>query len=390
MADEGRPPLDVRALRRAAAARTFDEPCALERALERPGFVQADPIRAPARAQDLILRQRVVDYRAGDLERRYPSLPVVEEMLHVYGFLHRRHRALLHPRRIARRWHVEDEHPRLRRALLEHLATHGASHPRDVERALVARRVLHPERTGIVNAWGGRSSAATRMLEVLHHRGLLHVVRRERGVRVYALASSTANELTTTMTPRQRADGLVMLLVDCYAPLPRSSLVELVRMLHDRALPRVEMHDRIAALTKRGRLRTWVVDGVAYVDDGSTAIDEGTHEPRVRLLAPFDPYVWDRRRFAHCFGWDYRFEAYTRAAKRRFGYYALPLLWDDGDDVDVIGWANVARRAGSGAARLSIEAGFAKANPRGPRFRDALVAEFERLERFVEPELDSD
>jgi len=60
--------LDV--LRRYAAGRTFFPPTTLKRALGRMGFVQADRIRAPARAQDLILRHRVEGYRAGDLERR--------------------------------------------------------------------------------------------------------------------------------------------------------------------------------------------------------------------------------------------------------------------------------------------------------------------------------
>jgi len=57
-------------LRRFAVARSFFTPTSLKRALHRLGFVQADPIRAPARAQDLTLRHRVQDYRAGDLERR--------------------------------------------------------------------------------------------------------------------------------------------------------------------------------------------------------------------------------------------------------------------------------------------------------------------------------
>ena len=49
----------------------------------------------------------------------------------------------------------------------------------------------------------------------------------------------------------------------------------------------------------------------------------------MRLLAPFDPIVWDRRRFELLWGWPYRFEAYTPVAKRKLGYYALPLLWRD-------------------------------------------------------------
>lgn len=57
-------------LRRHAVARTLFKPTTLMTAIRRLGFVQADPIRAPARAQDLTLRHRVKDYRAGDLERQ--------------------------------------------------------------------------------------------------------------------------------------------------------------------------------------------------------------------------------------------------------------------------------------------------------------------------------
>ena len=66
-------------LRRFAVAHSLFAPTTLERALRRLGFVQADPIRAPARAQDLTLRHRVKDYRAGDLERRYATLGVEED-----------------------------------------------------------------------------------------------------------------------------------------------------------------------------------------------------------------------------------------------------------------------------------------------------------------------
>ena len=61
-------------LRRYAIARSLFAPTTLSRAIAKLGFVQADPIRAPARAQDLTLRHRVAGYRAGDLEARYPRL----------------------------------------------------------------------------------------------------------------------------------------------------------------------------------------------------------------------------------------------------------------------------------------------------------------------------
>ena len=77
---------------------------------------------------------------------------------------------------------------------------------------------------------------------------------------------------------------------------------------------------------------------MAWTGTGRPARQPGVAEPddTVRLLAPFDPVVWDRRRFELLWNWAYRFEAYTPVPKRRWGYYALPLLWREG----VIGWAN--------------------------------------------------
>src|SRR5215207_9368247 len=86
-------------LRRFAVARSFFSPVGLKRAIETLGFVQADPIRSPARAQDLTLRHRVKGYRAGDLERRYASLGVEEDVFVNYGFVTRNVHALMHPRR---------------------------------------------------------------------------------------------------------------------------------------------------------------------------------------------------------------------------------------------------------------------------------------------------
>jgi Uncharacterized protein conserved in bacteria len=125
-------------LRRFAVARSLFKPTTLKRALDRLGFVQADPIRAPARAQDLILRHRVKNYHAGDLERLYPRLGIEEDFFVVYGFLTRPIQALMHPRANAgvpaegsNAWPAARE--KRARLLLEFVRAHGAVHPREVD-----------------------------------------------------------------------------------------------------------------------------------------------------------------------------------------------------------------------------------------------------------------
>src|SRR5215467_2520124 len=89
---------DLHQLRATAISQSLFPPTTLKAAICRLGFVQADPIRSPARAQDLILRHRVKGYRAGDLDRKYPSLDIEEDVLYAYGFLPRGIWQLLHPR----------------------------------------------------------------------------------------------------------------------------------------------------------------------------------------------------------------------------------------------------------------------------------------------------
>jgi uncharacterized protein YcaQ len=98
---------------------------------------------------------------------------------------------------------------------------------------------------------------------------------------------------------------------------------------------------------------------------------------RVRLLAPFDPIVWDRRRFEMLWGWAYRFEAYTPVLKRKLGYYALPLLWQD----RVIGWGNLSVQNG----KLHAKFGYVSRRPKDRAFTRELDEELDRFRTFLIP-----
>ena len=329
--------------------------------------MQADPIRAPARAQDLILRQRVRGYRAGDLEAAYPSLGIEEGYLYAYGFLSRALWHHLHPRVAGSR-----KLSKLERSLLERVREHGPTHPRELEAHFGARRV--------VNAWGGTSKATTYALERLHYHGHLRIVRRDTGLRVYEAAPAREGG---AIAAEARLDELVLAVAHVLAPVAEKSLHTIAAYLR-RTIPRAPGHvAAIRALVARGALARAVVDGEGYLWPGGSeagAYDAG--ERRVRFLAPFDPVVWDRRRFEHLWGWAYRFEAYTPVAKRVRGYYAMPLLFDEG----VIGWANVSRAAGSGTGPLDVQLGFVRSRPRDRGFSRAVDAEVARMEAFLATE----
>jgi uncharacterized protein YcaQ len=319
--DAGMPPapLTLAALRRYAIARTLFKPTTLARAIARLGFVQADPIRAPARAQDLSLRHRVEGYRAGDLERRYARLGLEEDFFVNCGFLPRAHAALMHPRTPRLGW--TPERAAQAAAVLAFVRAHGAVHPREVD--------AHFAHGKVQNWFGGASNASTALLDDMHYRGLLRVARRDSGTRVYAVRTHDAAAIAE-QTPTARMDALIDLVVAKYAPLPAATLGQLVSHLRGGAPQWVP--DRAAALERaRLRLAHARVEGVDWYwpADENPASARWRPDPSVRLLTPFDPVVWDRRRFELFWQWAYRFEAYTPAPQRKLGYYALPLLWHE-------------------------------------------------------------
>src|SRR5215211_4982263 len=221
-------PITLDDLRRYAVARNFPKPTTLNRALQRMGFVQADPIRAPARAQDLILRHRVNNYRAGDLERRYTSLDVEEDFFVNYGYVTRLLQALMHPRSNSRMPADDVSSPwppgqkRKAKLLLDFVRERGIVHPREVDEQFAHGKVT--------NYWGGSSNATTRLLHAMHYAGLLRIVRREKGIRIYS-------EHKHEPVPRgaaerhARIDALVDVVVRIYAPLPGPSLSFYLRRL---------------------------------------------------------------------------------------------------------------------------------------------------------------
>jgi uncharacterized protein YcaQ len=358
-------------LRRFSVARNFFRPTTLKRALDRIGFVQADPIRAPARAQDLILRHRVTNYRAGDLDRRYQVLGVEEDFFVNYGYVTRRLQSLMHPRSnsrvpaddVGKPWPLEQR----KRAsqVLEFVNSRGTVHPREVDDYFSHGRVT--------NYWGGSSNATTHLMDAMHYLGMLRVVRREKGIRIYAPQEFLPVKMDASER-RARIDALADVVARIYGPLSSSSLSFYLRRLRY-AAPQWKAELPNALRRAKERLSHAKVEGVDWYWAGDETANGGEVDEAVRILAPFDPLVHDRWRFENLWGWVYRFEAYTPATKRKLGYYAMPILWRD----RVIGWANLAVNKGE----LEAELGYVNAAPRESAYKRELSLEMDRLKSFL-------
>ena len=174
---------------------------------------------------------------------------------------------------------------------------------------------------------------------------------------------------------RRRIDGLIDLLVRKYAPVPSATLTWLVARLR---LATPQWQGAVKAALDRARRRLRRSASKAWTGIGPQA----SRSPSARRTIacgcwrPSTRIVWDRRRVELLWGWPYRFEASTPESRRRFGYYALPVLWRDA----VVGWANVSQ----GEDGLGVELGYVAGRaPRDRRFRGALSEELAHLEAFL-------
>lgn len=348
--------------KRRIVAGSFPHFLRLSDALRTMRFVQADPIRSPARAQDLMLRQRVAGYVAGDLEEAFPNLKAEEGYLFAYGFMTPEvwRNLRLRPYRKLKK---------LEREVLDAVAELDDVHPRGLDEKF--------GRKSVGNYWGGKSQQTKKILEDLHHHGFLRVSRREKGIRVYQVAEDPNKD---TADPLERYRLLVLTTAHVFGPTTKRFLISELRSQNHLLPARTDRIAAVESLVQAGKLSEVEVAGVTYLWIRKDWLSEDIPE-RVRILAPFDPLVRDRARFEQVWNWAYRFEAYVPPAKRERGYYAMPVLWRD----NVVGWANANVENG----RLKVEFGYANKRPRPKAFRLLAQAEVEAMAIFLGLESDA-
>ena len=312
------------------------EPESVLRVMDRVGSLQFDPLEIAGRNHDLVLLSRIAGYRREWTDRWLYQDRVLYEtynkMLSIVPTAELPWYRLTWDRN-----HAEhtggtfDEHAPLVEELLGRIRDGGPLLPRDVgPRAAIE--------------WYWRPTNQVRaILEALSEAGILGISRRERNLRVYDLVERLfPAELLAQRVPeweqrrhrllsRYRAGGL----------LGAGGQSELWYGTGGNAAERASLR---AELVERGEIVPVVVEGVKgerFVVGSELPILEqagrevAAGEPPggvargVAFLAPLDPLCWDRDLLRKLFDFDYVWEVYVPAAKRRWGYYVLPILFGD-------------------------------------------------------------
>ena len=293
--------------------------------IRRMGLLQIDTIHVVARSPYFVLFSRLGDYSPAWLEDLLAEGRIFEQWAHAACFL------------------PQEDFPLIRRLILA--GTRDTYFSGWIDRNLVAVETVRQalDSNGAVRSadfksekgpggwwnWKAEKSA----LEYLFSRGEVMVVRRDNFQRVY--------DLTSRVLPDWE-DGSLPSLDEVYRELIRRSVraLGIARpswVADYYRLPKSTVKPLLSEMVHSGALLEGVVEGwsepVLTVAENLPLIEAATKGKLkascTTLLSPFDPVIWDRERARQLFGFDFMIQAYTKAEKRQYGYFPLPLLYED-------------------------------------------------------------
>lgn len=311
-------------------------PAGLYSRIERMGFVQMDTISTVERAHQHILHSRCDDYKPTMLTKLLRDRKLFEHWTHDASIIptawwpHWKRRFDRYAKREhSKAWwrqRIGDDPQAVLDHVIERITDEGPLRSADFEH----QRTEAPAPPGW---WGWKPQKAA--LEHLWRAGVLSVSKRINFHKYY--------DLTERVFPKLRdhepTDADAHLDWACTSALDRLEFAtpgELFAFF--RAITPVEARAWCTQAAKDGR----VVEVMVESANGSAPRKSfGWHDwkkrlkklpappNRLRLLSPFDPVLRDRDRALRLFNFDYRFEAFVPAPKRRYGYYVLPMLDND-------------------------------------------------------------
>lgn len=311
---------------RRALVRHHFAPCASQvEAFDRLRSIQFDPIAPVGCNHDLVLQARLPGYKIGDWEK------LAYEDRHVYdgwdkqaslvpfeGWPLRRLFYDIHPQWFADK--IFDKQSHAVEAILREIEARGPLMPKDFD--------FQDRREDWQGSWFG-PSVTKQVLRALWHSGKIMTSGRKSGQHIYDLTERVVPKHLLETPKLSQAEAQRELVLE------RHRAMGLVRpgasgeVWSYEALSYVKK-EMIASLAAAGEIVPVDVDGMkAHAMPSLLNLLDQPAEPRVVFIAPLDPFMWDRKMIAQLFGFEYIWEIYTPEAKRKWGYYVLPILFGD-------------------------------------------------------------
>src|SRR5580692_1335063 len=311
----------LRAQRLDTAAPFGDGPAATAAAVEHLGYVQIDTINVIERCHHHILWNRIPGYRRADLRQAQSvDRSVFEYWTHALSYVPAKDLRFFIPamrlhRREGHKWFSEVKPADLRK-VMRLLRKDGALTIRDIDDDVLTEKV---------HLWASRKPSK-RALQLAFYSGMVTVSERNGMLKTYDLMqrhfgwdqpprAASAAEISAYLLDRAlRAQGVVSLDSICHLDAPRKAGVR--RLIE----ARVRCAELVAvALESAGKQEHWAdPETLANRGEGGLAL--------AHILSPFDPLIIQRKRTHLIFDYEHRFEAYVPKDKRKFGYFALPVL----------------------------------------------------------------
>jgi uncharacterized protein len=301
--------------------------------IERMRLLQIDTIHVVARSPYLVLHARLGDYPMTWLDEALAQGRLAECWAHEACFVSAADIA----------WHRGGHDRRMHHWAHRSAARMHREQRAEMDALLAGIRASGPVRAAdfarveaVAKPGWWEWKPEKRWLEAWFALGELMVVRRDKFQRVYDLAENVLARLDPPF------DAAMAEALDV-TELRRRAILDSVRALgvtqagwiadYFRLRPKVTDRE-LAPLLATGELlavpvQGWSAPGYVHGDHADVLIKaqggrlRATH---TALLSPFDPLVWDRARVLAMFGFEYTIECYTPAAKRRYGYFVLPIL----------------------------------------------------------------
>jgi uncharacterized protein YcaQ len=298
-------------------------PQAVADAVAHLGYVQIDTINVIERCHHHILWNRIPDYRRDDLRQAQSAdRSVFEYWTHALSYVPTKDFRYFIPemrlhRREGHRWFASVKPADTRKVM--RLLRQGALTIRDIEDDVLTEKE---------HLWASRKPSK-RALQLAFYSGRVTISERNGMLKTYELIErhfgwdklpkgASAGDFTAYLLERGlRSQGLVSLDSICHLDAPRKMAV---RRLIERRVRRGELV--AVALEGAGKQEHWALPAV--LEASRETVPELVH-----ILSPFDPLIIQRKRTHLFFDYEHRFEAYVPKAKRKFGYFALPVLAGD-------------------------------------------------------------